>query len=127
MSGELQLFKVLHKLKVIIYFFKMRVRKQHNSLCQIGKEWDKLSCMTSAYVVFSVDLHLHDPAWFQRVCHRLVLSNPMKWKIDNKGFKLLLSLPQLFGCCFDDRIHLCSTQIHKVMVISGTENLGGFI
>lgn len=49
----------------------------------------------------------------------------MKWKIDNKGFKLLLSLPQLFGCCFDDRIHSCSTQIHKVTVISGTQKLGG--
>lgn len=52
--------------------------------------------------------------------HCLVVSNPMKWKIDNKGFKLLLSLPQLFGYCFDDRIHSCSTQIHKVTVISGT-------
>lgn len=49
----------------------------------------------------------------------------MKWKIDNKGFKLLLSLPQLFGCCFDDRIHSCSTQIHKVTVISGTQKLEG--
>lgn len=54
-----------------------------------------------------------------------MVSNPMKWKIDNKGFKLLLSLPQLFGCCFDDRIHSCSTQIHKVTVISGTQKLGG--
>lgn len=68
------------------------------------------------------------PAWpclVSEGCHCLVVSNPMKWKIDNKGFQLLLSLPQLFGCCSDDRIHSCPTQIHKVTVISGTQNLGG--
>lgn len=59
------------------------------------------------------------PCLVSEGCHWLVVSNPMKWKIDDKGFKLLLSLPQLFGCCFDDRIHSCSTQIHKVTVISG--------
>jgi len=51
-------------------------------------------------------------------CSWLVASNPVKWKIDSKGFKLLLSWVQLLGCSFGDRTHACSTQIHKVTAFS---------
>lgn len=65
------------------------------------------------------------PSVFLGGCDWLVVSNPMKWKIVNKGFKLLLSLPQLFGCCPGDRIYSCSTQIHKITVISQSRRSWG--
>lgn len=117
--------RCLQKWKVIIYIFYTRVRKQYQ---QLVSNWEgmglaKLCDPCIRFIQWGLA-----PAWPCLVsggCHCLVVSNPMKWKIDNKGFQLLLSLPQLLGCCSDDRIHSCPTQIHKVTVISGTQNLGG--
>lgn len=54
-----------------------------------------------------------------------MVSNAAKWKIDTEGFKPLLSWPQLFGWCFDDRAQSCSMQSCQVTAFGELGEVGG--